>query len=423
MKCKFLLLFFIVLSSESYGQSLQECIQMAEQNYPLIRKYNLIDQTSSLTVSSIQKDWLPQVTASAQATLQSDVTAWPDEMRTMLASSGLDVKGLKKDQYRIGIDLVQTVYDGGIIQARKDIALLEAETDKAQTTVDLYAVRQRVIELYFSALLIEEQTNMQKNLLDYLKANESKLESMHQNGTASLSDFNTVRAERLDVEQQIENLLSQAATCKTLLSMLCGQEVSNTEKPQYADVVGTGRRPELDYIDSFIRLLDAKERLINSSLLPKVSVFATGFYGYPGYNMFEDMIHHKWSLNGMIGMRFTWNIGSLYTVKSDRAKIHQQISMAENNRDVFLFNNRIEQIQRHSNIERFQRIMKLDDEIISLRSSIRKASESKLDHGIIEVSELVKDLKNENNAMLQKSIHEIEYLKELAKLNFTTNNK
>ncbi len=423
MKFKVLLVIFSFLSTQSYGQTLQECIQMAEHNYPLIRKYDLIDQTSALTVSNIQKDWLPQVTASAQATLQSDVTAWPDEMQSMLAASGLNVKGLRKDQYRIGIDLVQTVYDGGNIQARKDIALLEAESEKAQAAVDIYAVRKRVIELYFATLLLEEQTKMQENLLTYLKANESKLESMHQNGTASLSDFNTVRAERLAVEQQIENLLSQASTCRALLSIFCGQEIAHTEKPEFADVAGSGRRPELDYIDSSIRLLDAKDRLLNSSLLPKVSVFASGFYGYPGYNMFEDMIHHRWSLNGMVGMRVTWNIGSFYTARSDRAKLRHQISIAENRRDVFLFNNRIEQIQQQSNLQRFQRIMKMDNEIISLRSSVRKASESKLDHGIIDVSELVKDLKNENNAMLQKSVHEIEYLKEMAELNFTTNNQ
>ena len=104
-------------------------------------------------------------------------------------------------------------------------------------------------------------------------------------------------------------------------------------------------------------------------------VFAQGFYGYPGYNMFEDMMGHKWSLNGMIGARLTWNIGALYTRKNDKAKLNAQRSMFNVQRNVFLFNNNLEQIQQNENITRYQRLMSDDEEIISLRSSVRKAAE------------------------------------------------
>ena len=124
----------------------------------------------------------------------------------------------------------------------------------------------------------------------------------------------------------------------------------------------------------------------------------------------------------MIGARLTWNIGALYTRKNDKAKIQLQRQSAEVNRDVFLFNNNLEQIQQNENIERYKKLMADDQEIIALRSSIRKAAESKLSHGIIDVNDLVKEFNNENAAKVHSRVHEIEMLKEIYDLKYTTNN-
>jgi hypothetical protein len=138
--------------------------------------------------------------------------------------------------------------------------------------------------------------------------------------------------------------------------------------------------------------------------------------------MFEDMMSHNWSWNGMIGARLTWNIGALYTRKNDKAKIHVQRSMFHVQRETFLFNNRLEQIQQNEEITRYKKLMADDDEIISLRSAVRKAAESKLSHGIIDVNDLVREINNENAAKVQQSMHEIEMLKEIYDNKFTTNN-
>lgn len=156
--------------------------------------------------------------------------------------------------------------------------------------------------------------------------------------------------------------------------------------------------------------------------MPKLGVFAQGYYGYPGLNMFEDMMSHDWSLNGIIGARLTWNIGALYTRKNDKVKLRLQCELTESNREVFLFNNSLEQIQQNEDIIRYQRLMANDEEIIALRSAVRKASESKLSHGIIDVNDLVREINQENAARVQHSIHEIEMLKQIYDNKFTTNN-
>lgn len=403
------------------GQTLSECQQAAQQNYPLIERFDLIGKTTAYTLDNIQKGWLPQVSATAQATLQSDVASWPDNMKPMLLQMGVDFRGLKRDQYRIGVDVSQTVYDGGSIKNQKEMARLQGKVEAAENEVNLYAVRKRVNELYFSLLLIDSRISLNKDLQEVFIANERKLASMLKEGTAAESDYNSVKAERLNVEQQTTNLTAQRNTLKMLLSALCGIEVEKPIMPDETDISDRNNRPELRLIDTQLMLADAKEKMLDSQLLPRLSVFASGFYGYPGYNMFDDMMNRRWSLNGMIGTRLTWNIGALYTRKNDKAKIRLQREEAENLRSVFLFNNNIDRLQQSENIKRYKTLMESDMEIINLRSSVRKAAESKLSHGIIDVNDLVKEINNENAARLQLSIHKIEMLKEMYDLNFTTN--
>ena len=419
-----IILALLMLPAMAQAQTLEECQQAAERNYPLIQQYGLIDKTTELTVANIQKGWLPQVSVSAQAALQSDVTAFPDQMQQMYKAMGIDMKGLAKDQYRVGVDVQQMVYDGGVIRSKKEIAREQGNVQTALNEVNMYNVHKRVNEMYFGLLLLDEQIKQNTNLQNLLNANEKKLASMQKNGTAAESDYLNVKAERLNVVQKMTDMQAQRKALVRMLSTFCGVEVKVPVKPTpntHHPTPNNGR-PELKAIDAQLRLADAQEKALDAALMPKFGVFAQGFYGYPGYNMFEDMMNRQWSLNGMIGARLTWNIGAFYTRKNDKEKIHMQRKTAETNRSVFLFNNNLEQIQQNEDIERYRKLMTDDEEIINLRSSIRKAAESRLSHGIIDVNDLLKEITNENAAKVQQCVHEIEMLKKNYDLKYTTNN-
>ena len=407
------------------GQTLQECQQAAERNYPLIRQYGLIEQTTALTVENIGKAWLPQVTATAQATYQSDVPAWPDQMQTVYQQLGLNMKGLRKDQYRVGIDVSQTLYDGGMISSQKEIAREQGKVQAAQNDVTLYSVRKRVNEMYFALLMLDKQIELNKDLQELLGGNERKLQSMVKGGTAAESDWMNVKVERLNAAQKGESLESQKRMLQNVLSAFCGIEVRNVTKPAASSVATTrsyaSERPEMQLFNAQLSLADAQEKALDAALKPRLGVFAQGYYGSPGYNMFEDMMSHKWSLNGMVGARLTWNIGALYTRKNDKAKIQMQRDITETNRETFIFNNNLEQIQQSEEIQRYRKLMEQDEEIITLRQSVRKAAESKLSHGIIDVNDLVREINQENAARLQLSMHETEMLKQIYDYKYTTN--
>ena len=180
------------------AQTLEECQQAAERNYPLIRQYGLIEKTTELTVANIQKGWLPQVSASAQATYQSDVVAFPEQMQAIYQQLGLNMKGLTKDQYRVGIDVSQTIYDGGAISSQKAVARGQGKVQAAQNEVNIYNVRKRVNEMYFSLLMLDEQIRLNHDLQELFNGNEQKLGSMVKRGTAAESDLQNVKAERLE---------------------------------------------------------------------------------------------------------------------------------------------------------------------------------------------------------------------------------
>lgn len=411
----------MMLPAMAQAQTLEECQRAAEQNYPLIRQYGLIEKTTSLNVANIQKGWLPQVTASAQATLQTDVTAFPDKLQTVFQQTGITMDGLKKDQYRVGIDVQQTVYDGGNIKSQKEIARRQGELQSRQNEVTMYNVRKSVNEMYFSLLLVDEQIRLNADLQTVLEGNEKKLAAMLKGGTASESDWQNVKAERLNVVQKMTGLQSQRTALARMLSIFCGIEVNGLVKPEMPENMNPSinLRPELKALDAQLRLTDAQERALDAAMMPRLGVFAQGYYGYPGYNMFEDMMSRKFSWSGMIGARLTWNIGALYTRKNDKAKLQVQRETTEVNRERFLFDNNLEQIEQNENISRYRQMMTDDEEIISLRSSIRKAAESKLAHGIIDVNDLVREINSENKARVEQCIHEIEMLKEIYDLKIT----
>lgn len=422
MRTKFIVAILLILASTTTAQTLEECQKAAEKNYPLIKQYGLIAQTTELTVSNIQKEWLPKIAVSAQATYQSNVVAWPERIQSIYQQMGLAMKGLKKDQYKMAIDLQQTLYDGGTIASKQAIARQEAKVQEAENQTKLYQVHHRVNEMYFALLLLNEQIKLNNNVKSLLLASENKLAAMVKSGTAATSDLDNIKAERLSAEQQYTSLKAEQQMLQHILTTFCGIKVENVQKPTPVSTdTLTNHRPELQLFNSKLKLSEAQEKALNTRLHPTLALFAQGYYGYPGMNMFNDMIEHKWRLNGIVGVKLSWNVGALYTRKNDKARLRLQRELIENERKVFLFNNSMEQIRQNSNINRFKTMMQTDKEIIALRTNVRKAAESKLLHGIIDVNSLLREINNENAAKVQWAIHEIDMLKEMYNLKYTNN--
>ena len=405
--------------------TLDECQQMASDNYPLLQKYDLVRQTTEYTIKNIQRGYWPQLSLGGQVSYQSEVTDLPDVFSHLLSESSPNYKGMAKDQYQIALDLNQVIRDGGHIKARRDLAASDAEVQVAQADVEMYAIRSRVNELFFGILLLDEKIRLNETLQTLLLDNCRMLETRKMHGTAMESDVDVMRAEYLEARQDLTALRSMRKSYRQMLAIFIGKDtasVINLQKPA-ASLPQTfdNRRPELNLYAMQMQQTEAQSRLLNVGLRPKLSLFAQGVYGYPGYDMFDSMFDHDLKLNGIVGIRFSWNIGRLYTFKTDKHKLELTRKQIETTREIFLFNNNLQSVREREAVNQYHQMMEEDSDIIRLRTSVRQAAEAKLQHGVIGVNDLLQEITKENRARIDHSLHEMEMLKNIYELKHTIN--
>lgn len=405
--------------------TLDECQQMASDNYPLLQKYDLVRQTTEYTIKNIQRGYWPQLSLGGQVSYQSEVTDLPDVLSHLLSESSPNYKGMAKDQYQIALDLNQVIWDGGHIKARRDLAASDAEAQVAQADVEMYAIRSRVNELFFGILLLDEKIRLNETLQTLLLDNCRMLETRKMHGTAMESDVDVMRAEYLEARQDLTALRSMRKSYRQMLAIFIGKDtasVINLQKPA-ASLPQTfdNRRPELNLYAMQMQQTEAQSRLLNVGLRPKLSLFAQGVYGYPGYDMFDSMFDHDLKLNGIVGIRFSWNIGRLYTFKTDKHKLELTRKQIETAREIFLFNNNLQSVREREAVNQYHQMMEEDSDIIRLRTSVRQAAEAKLQHGVIGVNDLLQEITKENRARIDHSLHEMEMLKNIYELKHTIN--
>lgn len=415
MKRFLLLLIVVSLPFAASAQlTLDQCRDMARRHYPEVARYDLIAQTEAFNLGNASRGWIPQVSLSGQATWQSAAATFPGELRNMMTLQGLDLQGIPQDQYKIALDVNQTIYDGGLSRANKKLAHAEAAEQRLSSDVSLYSIDERISEIFFSILLLDENLSMARSRSGLLDANAGKLESLVRSGVALQSDLDLVRVEQLSLEQQIAQNESSRAAFTAMLETFIGEPLGgrNLVKPERVLVAKDNySRPELSLIDAQIARVDAQEGLISSGIQPKVSFFAQGYYGNPGLDMFRAMTSRAWTWNAYLGVRMQWNVSALFTRKEDLRRLETARSTLALQKDVFNFNNSLQTTRQNSEISRIQEALSQDDRIVELRAGIRRAAESQLDHGIIDTAALLQRITEEFAARSSRCIHEIELLK------------
>ncbi len=338
MKRMILSLSFLLAVSCMYGQiTLEECRQKTQDNYPLVRQYGLIEKTKEYNLNNASKGYLPQFALSAKASYQSDVTELPVKI------PGIDIKGQPKDQYQVMLELKQNIWDGGEIHTKKEMTLASSDVEREKLNVEMYALNERVDQLYFSILLLDEQLIQNQLLQDELERSFRQISAYMENGIASQSDLDAVKVEQLNTRQKRVELSASRQAYVQMLALLTGEgltENTTLKKPVESEVspLGDIRRPELIWFDAQNQRLQIQEEALKTGYMPRFGLFVQGAYGNPGLNMLKD----EFSPFYVAGVRLSWNFGSLYTLRNDKKLISTNKQQLQNNRDVFLFNTRLQ---------------------------------------------------------------------------------
>ena len=404
--------------------TLDECRRLAREHYPEIRQYDLVRRTEEYTLSNARRAWLPQLSFAAQATWQTEVPSFPNALAGMLAQQGIDMPGMNKDQYKAALELNQTLWDGGKSEADKRIARAEAAEQARSADVDLYALQGRVDNLFFGILLLDERIAQTQLTLDLLRSNLEKVRALQRNGVAMQSDADAVEAELLTVNQQLTQVAASRDSYRRMLEIFTGRPLGGEqlERPDASEPRSMeSSRPELALFDATADKLTAQERLVKAATRPHFGLFAQGYYGYPGMDYFQSMMSPDWSWNAMAGVKMSWNFGAYYTRKNSLAKLRTAKEQVEMQREIFLFNTRLQTAEESGDIARLRKALADDDRIVALRRSVREAAESKLRNGVIDTDDLLRKITDEAAAATARSAREIELLKTIYELKHTIN--
>ena len=424
-----LLLALSFLNSSAFGQlSIDQCQDKARKNYPQIKQYNLIEQTSAYNISNANKGYLPQLSFSAQATYQSDVTEIPaslGQMLSQLTGQNITIASMSKDQYKMVAELSQPIWDGGMISSQKEQIKANTELEKQKLEVDLYTINERVNQIYFGILALNEQRVQIDLLQKELQTNYEKVKAYMQNGVANQADLDMIRVEQLKVKQKNAELISLQKSYREMLAIMIADTTALTaalEKPVFDTDMNREfgiKRPELKLFDAQTNLFASQEKIIRAGNLPKLGVFGQGGYGNPGLNMFNPGFTPYY----ILGAKLTWNFSGLYSQGNHLQKIALNKQTVASQKETFLFNTNLKVVNAQNEIAKIKEQIKSDDEIIALRKNIKKAAEVKVENGTLTVTDLIREINAESAAIQDKALRQIQLSMAIYNLKNITNNQ
>lgn len=401
--------------------SLQACYEAAERNFPLARQYGLIEQSLQFTLDNAGKGWLPQLRAEAKAQVQSDVTELPFDLNN-LGLAGIKTPHMSKDQYALTAAVEQPLYEGGNIRAQRHTASAEAAAQQQQVRTQLYALRERVNQLYFGILLTQEQERLNAVLQSNLELELRRVEHLKQGGLAHEADLDAVRVEQEKAKQTLIGYQSTRAAYTEMLAALTGvpvEELRELPVPALPPTVPAAdcsapRRPEWQFYALRQQAVEARRESLYAALRPRLNLFAQGGYGRPGLNMLKN----DFQLYGVAGLKLTWSLNPWYTRKADRELLRVEQERVETERDVFARNLRLDLAERSHALQGYERQLAHDDEIVRLRENIRRAGQARLEGGTLTATDLMRYVNDEQQARLDRALHQVQRLLAAYQLDF-----
>jgi outer membrane protein TolC len=390
--------------------TLDECYSLAEKNYPLAKQTALLEEKLNSEIKVLEKEKLPKLDLNAQATYQSDVIEFPLEIPNST------VEPPNNDQYRATIDANQLIYNGGNIAANTRLKTAELATQQQQVAVNLYTLKSRINQNYFSVLLFQEQAKLLLSKMEELDARLKEVNTGVKYGAALPASEQVLKAEQLKLEQQISQVNFDRKKALNNLSLLLSQNLDSATTLTNPDILVApeieSQRPELELFDLQETQLETSKEVISKSNFPKLLGFAQAGYGNPGLNMLDNSFQDFY----MVGVKLNWNIFDWGKTKEKKQAVDISKEIVTSEKETFLLNNQMQQKEAENDIDKYEEMLQKDAEIIALREMVLEATTSQLQHGVITSSEYITELNNLYEAKIDEQLHKIQL--SLSKANY-----
>lgn len=390
--------------------TLQECIALATENYPAVVRYNLIETVKEYNVSNINKSWLPKAGVTIKGSYQSQVTEIP------FVIPGFEIDPLSKTQYSAVVAVNQTIWDGGVTSASKKEAQAKAISDVKELEIELYSIKERVNNIYFGVLLIDQYLKETEVLGRELDRMQNKVFALIASGVADSSDLYPVEAQKITLNQRFKELQNNKKSYLKVLSLMTGRASDTTAILLLPALTKTTSqeilRPELSFFESKKEIAQIQSLYLNNRVMPKIGAFVQAGYGLPGLNMLKNEASSFY----IGGISLSWSLDGFYTRKNDMRKIDAARASIESQKETFLYNTRLKNASITSEIESIEELSITDQQLVAIREKIAESSSVKLENGATSVTEHLKEVNMLDAARLALGKRKIELLKAMSDL-------
>lgn len=392
---------FSLMAQES-SLNLEWCTRRAMERYPQKAQGVLFEEHSKLRDKNLESAYYPQLSLNAQASWQSEVTGIDISLPL------ITIVPPDKDQYKMTLDLGQLIYDGGITADMRKLEKKELEYNQKNLEAELYKLKERVSQVYFSILQLQLSEEIFKNSLEDLETRLRSIRSSVKNGVILESNALVLEAEILKINQLLhENMLLEISQFK-LLGMYMDTLIPGTTRLELPAVSATVQENRIQRLENEVfRLqaerIDLNRNLAAKKLFPKVSAFGQLGYGRPGLNMLSSEFAEFY----MVGARFSWTFWNWNQTKREKKGLDIQRQLVENQQKTFNFNLDLQRERQYAEILRLEEMKSTDEQLIAIRSAIVKVMASQLENGVITASQYITEKNTEITARLNQSQHEI----------------
>lgn len=402
----FSLLAFYTNAQQSF--SLEECYALANKNYPLAKQTELLQQKSGFEIDALNKGKLPKIDVNAQATYQSEVTQIPIAMPNVVP--------LNKDQYRATLDVNQLLYNGGMIDANTKLKAAQTKTQQQQIEVNLYQIKTKINQLYFTVLLLQERKAILISKHKQLISKIGEVKTGVKFGAILPASEKVLEAENLKIKQQLTEIqFDKKRILENLSTLIFTPLDENTTliKPSISsDFTKDNNRPELKLFDLQNQQIEFSKEVISKNKLPKLNAFGQAGYGNPGLNMLNNSFQTFY----IVGLKGNWNVFDWNKSKTEKQALSISSEIISTEKETFLLNNNLQLQEMENEIKKTEELITTDTEIIDLREYVVKSSDAQLRNGVITSSEYLVELTNLYEAKTNQKLHEIQLA--LAKANY-----
>jgi outer membrane protein TolC len=400
-----LILLFLFPAIYCYSQvnsiNLEDCYRMARDNYPRLSDTRRQKEISDLKMQNIGTSWNPQLNLNGQASYQSEVT------KIEVPVPGITIPSPAKDQYKAYLDVKQTIYDGGTASASKSLEKSGLEADLQNFEVEVYSLHDKVNQLYFTILLMNENEEVLKLKRSALDERIRVIDSGYKNGTVTLRDLELLKAERLLTDQQISEIHAERVSGLGALGILINRHLDDKTvlaEPALTVKRDSVTRPELRYFDLLGNKIDQNSQLIQKARNPRIFGFGQAGYGRPGLNMLRTTFDPYY----LVGVGVSWTVLDWNLTGRNRKILEIQKEMVGSQRATFDQNLSISLFRADEAIKRVDQLLKLDEELVAMRTRIAKSSAVQLENGAITSADYIIDLNSATQAFVSQKSHKVQ---------------